>query len=270
MHLEHRAGAVGERRSIVADARAVRGADLDELRARGRHDVGDAELAADLDQLAAGDEDLLAPGERGEREHQRRGAVVHDERVLGAGERRRASLGAGRSVAPRAGRRGRPRGRVYPRPPGRGAERHRSGSGARPEVRVQDHAGRVDDAGEPVRRRARRRRSRRARISSSLGRASMPRRRRGPRDLLERRRERSLQQRPTEADRRAAPGVGAQQRVDRGQCDGRASITARAYPASRRTAPRGPLGDGEASRGRIWRAGRYPRASRIPIRRSPA
>ena len=68
MHLQHGPDAVGERRAVVADACPVRRADLDELRAGRGHDVGDAELPTDLDQLAARDEHLLALRERGERQ----------------------------------------------------------------------------------------------------------------------------------------------------------------------------------------------------------
>ena len=66
MDLEDRAGALGEGGAVVGDPRAVRRADLDELRAGRGHDVRDPELAADLDQLAARDEDLLALRERRE------------------------------------------------------------------------------------------------------------------------------------------------------------------------------------------------------------
>ena len=87
----------------VGGARAVRRADLDQAGARGAHDVGDPELAADLDQLAARDQHLLALGQGGEREHERGRAVVHDERGLRAGERGEQKLraGAARAALPR-------------------------------------------------------------------------------------------------------------------------------------------------------------------------
>ena len=66
--------------------RPVGRADLAQHGAAAQHDVGDAELAADLDELAAGDDDLLAMGERLQREQDGRRVVVHDQRVLGAGE----------------------------------------------------------------------------------------------------------------------------------------------------------------------------------------
>ena len=49
--------------------------------------VGNAEAAADLDQLAARDEHLAAPGQRGQRQQHRGGVVVDDDRRLGAGDR---------------------------------------------------------------------------------------------------------------------------------------------------------------------------------------
>ncbi len=65
---------------------AVGRADLAQGSAGAPEDVGDAKLAADLDQLPAGDHDLLAPGQGLEREQHRGGAVVDDQRGLGPGE----------------------------------------------------------------------------------------------------------------------------------------------------------------------------------------
>ena len=65
---------------------AVGGADLDEPRAGAGHDVGHAEGAADLDQLAARDDGLAPLGQRVERQQHRGGIVVDDGRVLGAGQ----------------------------------------------------------------------------------------------------------------------------------------------------------------------------------------
>ena len=72
---------------IICQVRAVGGPDLDELGARGLHNVGDTEAAADLDQLAAADDDLLACGMC--RQHQQHGGrvIVNDQRVLGTGKR---------------------------------------------------------------------------------------------------------------------------------------------------------------------------------------
>ena len=81
-------------------------------------------------------------------QQQRRGAVVHDERVLGAGDRREHRLGA-RSSASRARRsRGRPPGRCSPRRARAAALDRALGQRRPPEVRVQDHPGRVDHRGE--------------------------------------------------------------------------------------------------------------------------
>ncbi len=66
MHLQqHRRGRV-DRTAIVRAARSVRRPDLHQFRARRAHDVGDPELAADLDQLSARDEHTLASRERRE------------------------------------------------------------------------------------------------------------------------------------------------------------------------------------------------------------
>jgi len=53
-----------------------------------RHDLRDAEAAADLDELAAGDDDLVLPrkDQRRQRQEQRRGVVVHGDGRLGAGD----------------------------------------------------------------------------------------------------------------------------------------------------------------------------------------
>ena len=72
---------------VVGQVRAVGGADLDEPGARGRHDIGDAEAAADLDELAATHDDLFARGMGGQHQQHRGGIVIDDERVLGTGER---------------------------------------------------------------------------------------------------------------------------------------------------------------------------------------
>jgi hypothetical protein len=127
--------------------RLVRGADLDELRPRQREDLGQAERAADLDQLAARDHDLLARGEAGEPEHRRGRVVVRDDRVLGAGEVAqqlaqvivaRAALALVEVVLDV---------RVAA---GDLLDRGACGRGERraAEVRVQDHAGRVDHAAQ--------------------------------------------------------------------------------------------------------------------------
>ena len=110
VHLHDGARSVRERALVVVDVRAVGRADFDEPRAAALHDVGDAEAAADLDQLAARDDGLPSLRERVEREHQRRRAVVDDERVLGAGELAEQADAVRRSAIRARRRRGRTRG----------------------------------------------------------------------------------------------------------------------------------------------------------------
>jgi hypothetical protein len=62
MHAEEQTSVIGNRALVVAQARAIGGADFAEQRAAFVHDVGDAEAIADLDQLAAGDDDFGAFG----------------------------------------------------------------------------------------------------------------------------------------------------------------------------------------------------------------
>ena len=71
---------------VVAQMRAVGGADLDEFGARGRHDIGNTEAAANLDELAAAHDDLFARGMGGKHQQHRGGIVVDDQRILGTGE----------------------------------------------------------------------------------------------------------------------------------------------------------------------------------------
>ncbi len=141
-------GVRGHGRVVVGGARAIRRPDLDEARTRACEHVGDAEAVADLDQLAARDEHVAALRERGEREQHRRRVVVDDDRRLGAGEPAQERCHV---ILPRAAR-SRPTGRTRgsssrgrPRPPARSppaAERCAA------EVRVDDHAGRVQHAAQ--------------------------------------------------------------------------------------------------------------------------
>ena len=94
---------VADRRGVVGDPRAVGRAHFAQDRARLRHDVGNAEAAADLHQLTARDDHLASGRERGQRQQRRGGVVVDDERGFGAGE-------AGEQL----GRRGCRGGRVRP------------------------------------------------------------------------------------------------------------------------------------------------------------
>ena len=86
MDAEDGGGVLGDRPLVVTEMGLVRRAHLDELHAGGGHDLGQAERAADLDQLPAGD-DHLAAGRHGV-EHDRRGGgvVVDHGGRLGAGQ----------------------------------------------------------------------------------------------------------------------------------------------------------------------------------------
>ena len=70
MHAEDGGRVRRDRPLVVAGVGLVGRAHLDELHAAGRHDVGQAERAADLDQLPARDDDLAAAGD----------GVEHDRR----------------------------------------------------------------------------------------------------------------------------------------------------------------------------------------------
>ena len=133
--------------SVVGDARPVRRADLAQQRARLAHHVGNAEAAADFDQLAPGDDDLAARRQAREDQHDRGGVVVDDQRGFGAGDRRDQRFGVN---GPRAARAlvevvfeiavaARERGDPLD---GRLGERRA------PQVGVDDDAGRVDDGPE--------------------------------------------------------------------------------------------------------------------------
>src|SRR3972149_4037058 len=73
-------------RLVVAEVGAVRRAHLDGAGAGLRHDLRDAEAAADLDELAARDDDLAPLTQRRQRQEQRRGVVVHGDRRPAAGD----------------------------------------------------------------------------------------------------------------------------------------------------------------------------------------
>ena len=132
--------------AVIGQARLVRGAHFDQPRATLGNDVGDAEAAADFDQLAAGDEDLAAGGERGERQQHGGGVVVDRDGGRGAGERADQGLDGLVAAAARAAAQ-----IVFQR-----AVRGRFGHGGdggrgqrRPaKIGVQHDAGGVDDAVE--------------------------------------------------------------------------------------------------------------------------
>lgn len=71
---------------IVAEVDFIGGADFDEFGAGFFEDVGDAEAAADFDELTAGDDDFFAFGEGAEADHGGSGVVVDDGGGGGAGE----------------------------------------------------------------------------------------------------------------------------------------------------------------------------------------
>jgi hypothetical protein len=71
---------------VVAEAGLVGGADFFETGAGGLEDFGEAEAAADLDELASRDEDFATLGEGSEGEDGGGGVVVNDGGGRGAGE----------------------------------------------------------------------------------------------------------------------------------------------------------------------------------------
>ena len=153
VHAQEQGGVGAHRLLVVASARAVRRADLDEPRAGASEHVRDAEPVADLDQLAARDDHLATFGERGEREQHRGGVVVHDERGLGAGQaaEERGDVILARPAGARA------EVELEVRVAARSLDdlRERLVCERRAaEVRVHDHAGRVQHAAQ-ARRRAR-------------------------------------------------------------------------------------------------------------------
>ena len=144
MHLQKRSRLLADGGFIVAPVRLVRRADLAQRAAALRHDLRNAERAADLDELAARGDDLSPARERGQDEQHRRGVVVHSHRRLRtrqAAQKRlhvliaRAAAAVFRIVFKR---------RIISRRLCRGVRRALAQAGAA-KVRVQRHAGRVDD-----------------------------------------------------------------------------------------------------------------------------
>ena len=139
-------GGVGDCAFVVLDARTVRRTDLDQLRARLRDHVGDAKPPADLDELAAGHDDRApGPGQRRGGEEHGRGSVVDGDRGVGACE-----LGEQRlDVVVPASARAAVEIELEVRVPVRGLG-DRVASGDREwcpaEIRVDDHAGGVEDS----------------------------------------------------------------------------------------------------------------------------
>ena len=104
VHPQDQGGRRSGGRRIVGHARAIRGANLAEQRARLRHHIGHTETAADLHEFTPGDEHLAAAPERREQQQHRRRVVVHDDSRLGSRQRREQSLRMDRSRSPRARR----------------------------------------------------------------------------------------------------------------------------------------------------------------------
>ena len=244
MHLEDQAGLLRRRRAVVADPRPVGRAHLGEASPRGREDVGDPELSSDLDQLSTRDEDLLPFGERGHREEERSGAVVHDHRRLRPGERREQDLGVATALAAAAGLPidldvGVVAGGACGRPRGPLGERRPS------QIRVQDDTGGVDDGHHPLRRM--RGTTERSGQQDLFGRGILAECRRGT-HLVEHLLERSLQERTPERGGGPPRGVGAQERVHRGNLP--ADVDGHrpgAYRLDRGASDRGARGAGNGS-----------------------
>ena len=154
VHAQQHGRLRADRTLVVGGARPVRRADLAQARARACEHVRYPEAVADLDQLAAGDEYLAALRERGQGEHHGRRVVVDDECSLGA---RQPAQDCRDVVLPRPARSGREvvlEVRVAAPDLKRAFERS-LGQRRAAQVRVDDHAGRVERT--PQARRPRRR-----------------------------------------------------------------------------------------------------------------
>ena len=79
MDFQNEGGALGDRFFVIVEMGFVGGADFDEFGAGGFEDVGDAEAAADFDELAAGDDDFgFAFGDEGTKGEDEGGGAVVD------------------------------------------------------------------------------------------------------------------------------------------------------------------------------------------------
>ncbi|OQC35601.1 MAG: hypothetical protein BWX64_02387 [Acidobacteria bacterium ADurb.Bin051] len=141
--LEEERGLGGQRPFVVGEPGPVRRPDLHEPGAGGGEDLGDPERAADLDELAARDDHLPPGGEGREHEHERRRVVVDDQPRLGAGQRREQGAGPGVPVAAPAAREVELEVAAGVEEPGEGRG-HAPGERRPAEVRVQEHAARVE------------------------------------------------------------------------------------------------------------------------------
>jgi hypothetical protein len=148
VHAQQERGLGPDRRFVVGSTRAVRRPHLDQARARPRQHVRNPEPVADLDQLAARDEHLAVLGQRGEGQHHRRRVVVDDERGLRAGQaaQHAGEVGLTRAAAAAVEVVLKVRvGAADLQQPGQGRPSERRPA----EVRVDDHARRVEDAAKP-------------------------------------------------------------------------------------------------------------------------
>ena len=103
MDAQQQARAVVDGVAVVVDVRAVGGADLAQDGARARHDFGDAEAVADLDQFAARDDGFAARRKFVQREKDGGGVVV--DRDAGRAEQafeQRAGVDVALAAAPAA------------------------------------------------------------------------------------------------------------------------------------------------------------------------
>ena len=103
VHLEQHRGVGRDGALVIAQVRLVGGAHLDHVRVGVLHDVGDAEGAADLHELAAADHGALAGGELGQHDEHGGGVVVHGHGGFGAGEGAQKALAVVVAAAARHG-----------------------------------------------------------------------------------------------------------------------------------------------------------------------
>lgn len=128
---------------VIAEVDAVGCTDFNEFGAGLGQHVGDAEAAADFDELGAGDEDAAAFGEGGEDEQDGGGVVVDDEGGFGAGEAFEQVFGM--AVAGATGAFGEVVFQVGVAERGVHGLDGRAAKGGAAQVGVEDDAGGVDD-----------------------------------------------------------------------------------------------------------------------------
>ncbi|GBD09904.1 hypothetical protein HRbin22_02166 [Candidatus Thermoflexus japonica] len=133
----------GEGLLIIPQMGPVRGADLDEARAALGHHLRDAESAADFDELAPGDQHPAPPSQGGEGEEHSRGVVVDHQGGLGPGQPAQEILHRRLPFPSLAGLQVELQIAVSRR--GADGFEGRAGEGRAAQIRMQDHAGGVDD-----------------------------------------------------------------------------------------------------------------------------